>query len=96
MSVELILTKLRAQESALRERGVQSLSLFGSQARGQANPASDIDLAATLAPGLSLLDFIGVKHSLEDLLGVQVDLVAEPATRLDLQAAINRDRIRAY
>lgn len=57
---------------------------------------SDIDLAAELAVGASILDLAGAKLRLESILKTQIDLVAEPAERLDLQAAIDRDRLRAF
>lgn len=96
MNAHEALSVLKANEETLRAQGVRSLSIFGSVARGQNQPDSDIDLAVELEAEMSLLDFVGVKLALEDILSVPVDLVAEPAERKDLQASIDRDRVRAF
>lgn len=56
-------------------RGVASLRVFGSVARGEANLASDFDFLVELAPGRTLIDLGGLQIDLEDLLGRRVDLV---------------------
>lgn len=96
MNAAELINILRSNEAALRAEGLRSLSVFGSVARGQSGPMSDIDLAAELAVGASILDLAGAKLRLESILKTQIDLVAEPAERLDLQAAIDRDRLRAF
>jgi hypothetical protein len=57
--------------------GGQNIRVFGSVARGQAGPNSDLDLLVTLEAGRSLLDLIAIKQDLEDLLGCKVDVVTE-------------------
>lgn len=76
-SMEMVRQKLVQEEAALREMGVTSLGLFGSVVRGDATPESDIDLLADFDPerGFSLLDKIGIKHHLEEVLSREVDLV---------------------
>jgi predicted nucleotidyltransferase len=59
--------------------GAHNVRVFGSLARGQAGPDSDVDLLVKLDPGRSLLDLIAIKQDLEDLLGCQVDVVTEAA-----------------
>lgn len=78
--------------------GVAHLSLFGSTARGEGGPSSDVDLAATFSDDsrLTALDFVGVMQRLEQILGVPVDLVSEPARKARLQAEIDRDRVRVF
>jgi predicted nucleotidyltransferase len=53
MSREQIIATLRAHEQALKDAGVVRLSLFGSAARGEAGPDSDIDIAVRLGEGFS-------------------------------------------
>ena len=53
--------------------------LFGSAARGDAGPCSDLDLLVSLAHGRSLLDLVAMKQDLQDLLGCEVDVVTEAA-----------------
>jgi uncharacterized protein len=53
MSREQIIATLRAHEQALKDAGVVRLSLFGSAARDEAGPDSDIDIAVRLGEGFS-------------------------------------------
>ena len=59
--------------------GARNVQVFGSLARGEARPDSDVDLLVKLDPGRSLLDLVAIKQDLEDLLGCQVDVVTEAA-----------------
>lgn len=61
------------------EHGAKYVRLFGSVARGEARPDSDVDLLVQLETGRSLLDLIAIKQDLEDLLGCKVDVVTEAA-----------------
>jgi len=60
---------------ALR-RGATRVSVFGSVARGEAGPTSDVDLLVEFEPGRSLLDQVHLMDELGDLLGTPVDVVA--------------------
>lgn len=69
---------LSDQKVEIRRRfGVKSIALFGSTARGEAGPDSDIDVLVEFEPSAtpSLLDFIDLKHFLSDELNTGVDLV---------------------
>jgi len=72
-----------------RARGISSIRVFGSAARGDAR-ASDIDLLVELEPGRTLIDLIGFKHDAERILGRQVD-VATPAL---LKTRVRRRALR--
>ncbi|MGB3138258.1 MAG: nucleotidyltransferase family protein, partial [Nodosilinea sp.] len=79
----------RAKILALAEKyGASNVRVLGSVARGEAQTDSDVDFLIGLEPGRSLLDHIGLKQDLEDLLGRSVD-VAESVTLHDLI----RDRV---
>ncbi len=71
-----ILAILRSHAPELQAAGLAHLRLFGSVARGEATPESDIDLMADFAPDtrISLLTFSGFQVRLSDLLGEEVDL----------------------
>ena len=73
--------KIRRQDilRILAKHGVTSARVFGSVARGESRPESDLDLLVQLEPGYSLLDLIAIKQELEDLLGCEVDVVTEAA-----------------
>jgi uncharacterized protein len=64
-----------------RKRRARRIAVFGSVARGEAHPDSDLDLLVDFEPGASLLDHIGLFQDLEDLLGVGVDVVARSALK---------------
>ena len=53
--------------------------MFGSVARGEAGPESDVDLLIDLEPGRSLLDHVALLQDLEDILSLKVDVVNEKA-----------------
>jgi len=58
-----------------RKRRARRIAVFGSVARGEACPDSDLDLLVDFEPGASLLDHVGLPQNLEGLLGVGVDIV---------------------
>lgn len=95
---EHVLTILRAHEAELRAAGVRRLSLFGSVARGDEEPDSDVDLAVELDPAarIDLVSLIGLERRLGEMLGRAVDLLPEPVEKPRLRANIERDRIRAF
>ncbi|MGH3181474.1 MAG: nucleotidyltransferase family protein, partial [Streptosporangiaceae bacterium] len=56
-------------------------AVFGSVARGEAHPGSDVDLLVDFEPGASLLYHLGLFQDLEGLLGVGVDVVTWSALK---------------
>ena len=60
-------------------RGARRVRLFGSMARGEQGPTSDIDLLVEMEPGRTLLDLMNLEEDLEQLLGRPVDVVTEGA-----------------
>jgi len=60
-----------------RNHGAKRLRIFGSQATGTATDSSDLDLLVEFDPGRDLLDLIGLKQDLEELLGFKVDVMTE-------------------
>ena len=59
--------------------GARNLKIFGSVARGEDQPTSDVDFLVEMDEKSTLLDYIGLIQELENLLGCKVD-VAEPAS----------------
>lgn len=65
-----------------KHEGLTYLALFGSYARNQANPGSDIDLYARFGRPVGLFEVLALKHKMEDALGMKVDLIVEEAVIL--------------
>lgn len=63
------------REVVQRHRG-RTVAVFGSVARGDESPTSDIDLLVEFEPGSSLFDLLHMSEELEALLGVPIDVVS--------------------
>lgn len=74
----------------LRANGASNPRLFGSVARGEDRPDSDIDLLVDMEAGRSLIDLISIQQALESHLGRRVDLLTPPALNRHM-----RDRVLA-
>jgi hypothetical protein len=94
MEREEILEILKAHADQLRQRGVKSLRLFGSVARGQASPESDVDLLVAFQASPSYSEFMKLRILLEDLLGAKVDLVTENGLRDRVRPQVEEEAIR--
>jgi len=57
--------------------GATRIRVFGSLVRGTSTRSSDVDLLVAFEPDRSLLDLIGLKQDLQELLGREVDIVSE-------------------
>lgn len=85
------------QRDALRRlakaHGGSNLRIFGSRARGEAGPSSDVDLLVDMATERSLLDLIAIKHDVEDELGIEVDVVTEAGLSRHLKDRVLREAV---
>lgn len=98
MDCQTAINRLKSNKAALQALGLKRISLFGSTARGDAAPASDIDLAVTLdeKARIDLFRFAAMSERVSRMLGARVDLIVEPARNPRMQAEIDRDRVRVY
>jgi predicted nucleotidyltransferase len=91
------LDQLRARrediERLASQHGARNLRVFGSVARNEAGPQSDLDVLVDFEPGRSLLDQVGFEQDLSDLLGCQVDVVVDGGISPYMQASILRDAV---
>jgi len=59
----------------LGRSGIKKAAIFGSLAKGEIKPDSDVDILVEIKSDISLLDFIGIRIELEEALKMKVDLV---------------------
>lgn len=85
-----------AIEPILIRHHIKRAGIFGSMAKGNATSKSDIDILVELGNKISLLEFVGIKYELEDLLGRKVDLVEYQAVKPRLRNKIMSEEIRIY
>lgn len=76
---ELIETRKDDIDALAHRYGISNLRLFGSVARGDSGPASDIDFLVDLPTNATLFDLAGFRRELEEMLGVDVDVVSSRA-----------------
>jgi predicted nucleotidyltransferase len=76
-----------------RRHGARSIRVYGSVARGQATEKSDLDLLVEWEPDRSLLDVVGLKQDLEDLLGVTVDIGSERGLHWFIRDEVLREAV---
>src|SRR5207244_5014388 len=83
----------RAITDIAARHGARSVRVFGSIARGEARPESDIDLLVKMGPGRSLLDQAALLVELQDLLGRDVDIVTDEGLRGRIRGRVLREPV---
>jgi len=83
MNLQQVRERRREIERLASQHGALNLRIFGSVARGDDGPKSDLDVLVRFEKGRSLLDLVGVQQDLEELLGCKVDVVSEGALGTD-------------
>ena len=92
-----VLRVLSEHREEVRALGVEQLFLFGSVARDEACPGSDVDLLVRFRPEAraGLFEVVRLKARLEELLGVSVDLIMEDALKRGLRERVLGEAIPA-
>jgi predicted nucleotidyltransferase len=90
---ELLQAKRQEILKIAAKHGAYNVRLFGSVARGEAGPKSDVDILVELGKDRSLLDLGGFLTDLEDLLGCRVDVVTEKGLRTRLRARVLQEAV---
>lgn len=98
MTRDVVLAKLRQHAPELQAAGVLNLALFGSTARNEAGPDSDIDLMAEYDPArkFGLFELGRIYYTLEDILGTKVDLANRSHMRPIIKESAEEDAINAF
>ncbi len=98
ITLEVIVAKLREIAPAIKAEGVTKLALFGSRARGDARPDSDLDvLVDTTSRGASPpFDLFKVSHLIEDATGLRVQISMRDLLKPRIAERIADDLIEVF
>lgn len=89
-----ILSLIKQHQSVLAERyGVEVVGLFGSYAREEPKPGSDIDLLVEILRPVSLFELIGAEIYLGQILATKVDLIPKRDVREELRETILKEAV---
>lgn len=80
-----VLETLRQHRDKMAAYGVRSMALFGSVARNEATPESDVDILVEFEQPIGLFEFVRLQMELEAILGVSVDLIERDALRQEFR-----------
>ena len=94
LTLDAVLSTLEPRTQELRRLGVRRLALFGSMARGEAAPDSDLDFLVELQPK-TFDSYMDTKFFLERLFGMRVDLVLMDTLKPRLKDMILREAVHA-
>jgi len=98
MNRQEILAKLRESEPALRARSVRHAALFGSRARGDDRPDSDIDIMLEFDPAahVTVFNYAGLKDYIAGLFDGPVDVVNRDGLKPYVRPAATTDAVYAF
>ncbi len=98
MKRDEIIQKLRDRQADLRAQGVTHAALFGSIARGEQRPDSDIDILVELDPDvvMTIFDYAGVKDLISDMFDGPVDVVSREGLKPLVRPGVAADAIYAF
>jgi uncharacterized protein len=98
MNRQEILDRLRENERFLRERGVTHAAVFGSRARGDDRPESDIDILIEIEPSrpMGVFEYVGVVQSIEDLFPLPVDVAERMQLKPHVRPSAEREAVYAF
>jgi uncharacterized protein len=98
MSTTKLIDRIRPLVAALKSEGVSHLAIFGSRARGDDRPDSDLDVLIDIQPGarFSLINLSSVALMIEDTTGLPVQVVLRRSVPADFQARIADDLVEVF
>ncbi|HOZ02917.1 MAG TPA: nucleotidyltransferase family protein [Candidatus Woesebacteria bacterium] len=77
MTPQIITKHLSEINKIVEQNDINYLAVYGSFARGEETPNSDLDLLVSFSKSKGLFDFIGIQDELSSVLKVKVDLVTK-------------------
>jgi predicted nucleotidyltransferase len=98
MNRDEIIGKLKENEAALRAQGVAHAALFGSRARGDDRPDSDIDIMVEIEPEahVGVWGYTAIVHGIEDMFPLAVDVSERAAQKPHVRPSAEREAIYAF
>ncbi|MFY9640998.1 MAG: nucleotidyltransferase domain-containing protein [Rhodomicrobium sp.] len=98
LNAEDIIATLRANEAVLREHGITHAALFGSRARGDNRPDSDIDILIDTQPDAvhTVYDYAGIKLLIEDLFPLPADVINRAYLKPSIRPVAEEHLIYAF
>jgi predicted nucleotidyltransferase len=98
MDSQEIIARLRKNESALRDRGVRHAALFGSSARGDQRPDSDVDIMIEIDPAarIGIYEYVAIKDYIAGLFDTRVDVVRRDRLKPHVRPVAAREAIYAF
>ena len=93
-----VIARLKEAEPALRARGIRRAAVFGSVARGDDRPDSDIDILVEFEPGAegTIYEYVRLKEFVASLFDGAVDVIDRDALKPHLRAPATRDTLYAF
>ncbi len=82
--------------SILVKHGIKRISVFGSYARNEATPKSDLDLIVEFPEGTSLLDHVGIEIELSEALNMKIDLLSRNGISPYIKDQVLKEAIVIY
>ena len=98
MNRDAVIRVLRAHQGELRRRGVKRAALFGSTARGEARPGSDIDIMVEIDPAahVDLYRYVGITQYIAALFPVAVDVAERDQLLEPVRSTADADAVYAF
>lgn len=95
MIKDQVLRLLKNKQKELNHYHVHSIYLFGSVARGEEGPQSDIDILVDFQGPATFDRYMELKFYLEELFQKEVDLITQEGLRAEIRGYVEEDMIRA-
>ena len=98
MDADQVIATLQLHEAELRRRGVVHAALFGSVARREGRPDSDIDIMVEIAPDapVGVFEYVGITQYIGDLFAVPVDVANRESLKPLVRPSAERDAVYAF
>lgn len=92
-----VVSKLKRHKAEFSKMGILHLALFGSVARGDNRPDSDVDLLVEFRPKIRVgMKVVQIKERIEEILGTSIDLVRAPVEKQRLRKNIEQEAVHVF